>query len=186
MQKVKTRWFEHFIPGVPILFSWFAIGLAVSAVFLPWFRWSQHTRLVDGQGWLNTTNLNYLLPSLAVGTQEAMGAQTEDGHRALAVGHTARWIVLGISALGFSQLLRERVGVDQLLIPVLMLFVFLCLFGYVALNNLLVDLVMLEDEKTLPYILGLEWTGPASLTGALLLQILALLIPRTRVPPNRI
>jgi hypothetical protein len=119
--------------------------------------------------------LNNLLPSTAVGTREAWGAQIHSGNCALWIGSIARLIVLGISVLSFWQLIRHRTRRYRILISLLLLPIFLGLLAYVVLNNWMIDLVILKDEKALPYIIRVEWPGPTSLIGALSLHVLDLL-----------
>jgi hypothetical protein len=169
-----------YVPPVLFLCS---ISLAVAAVFSPWFRWSEHTWLTAGGRWLNTTNLNHLLPSIAVGTREAVGAQINDGNRVLWIGHVARLIVLGISLSSLWLLVRNKPLRNQILISILVLPLLLVPLAYVVLTNWMIDLGVLADDTALPYVTGLDWRGPTFLVGAILLYTLALLAhikPRSR------
>ena len=163
-----------------------AISLAVAAVFSPWFRWSEQTWLTATGKWLNTTNLNQLLPSIAVGTSEAVGAQINDGNRVLLIGRVARLMVLGISVSSFWLLVRNKTLRNQVLIFILVLPIMLGSLAYVVLSNLMIHLLVLADDMGLPYVTGFEWPGPTFLVSAVVLYTLALLVYiRTRSGPMR-
>jgi hypothetical protein len=147
---------------------------SIAAVFYPWFRWSDITRVTADGRFLNTTNLNDLLPSLAVGTKEAIGAQAFDGKLALWIGNVVRFVVIGIILLSFRELFSEYFGKFQFTISTLLLIIFLGLFVYVVLNNWMVDLVILKDAELLLYIIKGEWPGPTLLFGAVLLYLFGL------------
>jgi len=169
----------------PMLFLC-AISLAVAAVFLPWFRWSEHTWLTATGEWLTTTDLNRLLPSMAVGTREAVGARIHDGNRVLWIGCVARMIVFGISMSSFWLLIRKRSLRIQVLISMVLLPILLGLLAYVVLNNWMIDLVVLADDMSLPYVTRVDWPGPTCLVSAIFLHILGLLAHiRTRSSPMR-
>jgi hypothetical protein len=123
---------------------------------------------------------------MAVGTREAVGAQIQDGNHVLWIGRVARMIVFGVSVPSFWLLVRKRSLRNQILISMLLLPILLGSLAYVVLNNWMIDLVVLADDKSLPYVTGVDWPGPAFLIGAIFLHILALVAHiRTTSSPMR-
>src|SRR5512139_4303990 len=107
-QKTKEEAFASQTGLIPSLLFLCAIGLAIAAIFSPWFLWREPPNwLMEEQ--ISTTDLVYLLPYVTSrGNDTIVGAQTNDSNLALGVGNAARLIILGITTLSFCLLLRNR------------------------------------------------------------------------------
>jgi hypothetical protein len=176
---MKTQNDSHRPAGfVPSLLFLCAIGLAMAAVFTPWLRWSEPPIWEGGYEHISTTNLNYVLPSVnSRGNDENIGAQARDGGCAFWTELGSRLIVLGITISSFWYLIRNRARRHQILISLLLLPPVCGALVFVALCNFIVENIYLENDVALPHMIGVEWSGPGLLIGAVILFALALLLP---------